>query len=131
MKLLLDTHILLWAAGEPQKLPVKIRQLIEDEENTLFFSAASIWEIVMKNGLGRSDFQIEPRMFRSALMDNGYLEVPITSEHVLFVHDLPPLHKDPVDRILVAQSSIEGMALLTVDQAVIDYGGTVISMTDE
>ena len=126
MKLLLDTHILLWAAGEPQKLPVKIRQLIEDEENTLFFSAASIWEIVMKNGLGRSDFQIEPRMFRSALMDNGYLEVPITSEHVLFVHDLPPLHKDPFDRILVAQSSIEGMALLTVDQAVIDYGGTVM-----
>jgi PIN domain nuclease of toxin-antitoxin system len=126
MKLLLDTHILLWAAGEPQKLPVKIRQLIEDEENTLFFSAASIWEIVMKNGLGRSDFQIEPRMFRSALMDNGYLELPITSEHVLFVHDLPPLHKDPVDRILVAQSSIEGMAVLTVDQAVIDYGGTVI-----
>ena len=129
MKLLLDTHILLWAAGEPQKLPVKIRQLIEDEENTLFFSTASIWEIVMKNGLGRSDFQIEPRMFRSALMDNGYLEVPITSEHVLFVHDLPPLHKDPFDRILVAQSSIEGMALLTVDQAVIDYGGTV--MIDE
>lgn len=126
MKLLLDTHILLWAASEPQKLPVKIRQLIEDEENTLFFSAASIWEIVMKNGLGRSDFQIEPRMFRAALMDNGYLELPITSEHVLFVHDLPPLHKDPVDRILVAQSSIEGMAVLTVDQAVIDYGGTVI-----
>ena len=59
-------------------------------------------------------------------MDNGYLEVPITSEHVLFVHDLPPLHKDPFDRILVAQSSIEGMALLTVDQAVIDYGGTVM-----
>ena len=126
MKLLLDTHILLWAAGEPQKLPVKIRQLIEDEENTLFFSAASIWEIVMKNGLGRSDFQIEPRMFRAALMDNGYLELPITSEHVLFVHDLSLLHKDPFDRILVAQSSIEGMALLTVDQAVIDYGGTVI-----
>lgn len=126
MKLLLDTHILLWAAGEPKKLPVKIRQLIEDEENTLFFSAASLWEIVIKNGLGRNDFQIEPRMFRSALMDNGYLEVPITSEHVLFVHDLPPLHKDPFDRILVAQSSIEGMALLTVDQAVIDYGGTVM-----
>jgi len=126
MKLLLDTHILLRAAGDPEKLPIKIRGLIEDEENTLFFSAASLWEIVIKNGLGRNDFQIEPRMFRSALMDNGYLEVPITSEHVLFVHDLPPLHKDPFDRILVAQSSIEGMALLTVDQAVIDYGGTVM-----
>jgi len=126
MKLLLDTHILLWAAGDPKKLPVKIRKLIEDEENTLFFSAASLWEIVIKNGLGRSDFQIEPRMFRASLIDNGYLEVLITSEHVLFVHDLPPFHKDPFDRILVAQSSIEGMALLTVDQAVIDYGGTVM-----
>ena len=126
MKLLLDTHILLLAAGEPKKLPLKIRQLIENEENTLFFSAASLWEIVIKNGLGRNDFQIEPRMFRSALMDNGYLEVPITNEHVLFVHELPPLHKDPFDHILVAQSSIEGMALLTVDQAVIDYGGTVM-----
>ena len=126
MKLLLDTHILLWAAGDPEKLPVKIRELIEDEENMLFFSAASLWEIVIKNGLGRNDFQIEPRMFRASLIDNGYLEVSITSEHVLFVHDLPPLHKDPFDRILVAQSSIEGMALLTVDQAVIDYGGTVM-----
>jgi len=126
MKLLLDTHILLRAAGDPEKLPVKIRELIEDEENTLFFSAASLWEIVIKNGLGRNDFQIEPRMFRASLIDNGYLEVSITSEHVLFVHDLPPLHKDPVDRILVAQSSIEGMALLTVDQAVIDYGGSVM-----
>ena len=126
MKLLLDTHILLWAACDPKKLPVKIRKLIEDEENTLFFSAASLWEIVIKNGLSRNDFQIEPRMFRASLIDNGYLEVSITSEHVLFVHDLPPLHKDPFDRILVAQSSIEGMALLTVDQAVIDYGGTVM-----
>ena len=126
MKFLLDTHILLWAAASPKKIKPAMRRLIEDESNNLFFSAASIWEIVIKNSLGRDDFQVDPRIFRNALLDNGYLEVPITTEHVLLVHDLPPLHKDPFDRILVAQSSIEGMPLLSVDPGVIDYGGTVI-----
>lgn len=126
MKFLLDTHILLSAASAPQRLPAKMRGLIEDEENELFFSAASIWEIVIKNRVGRADFVVDPRIFRTALVDHGYQEVPILCEHVLFVHDLPLLHKDPFDRILVAQSSIEGMGLLTVDPMVIDYGGTVI-----
>lgn len=126
MRLLLDTHILLWAASAPHKLPKKIRNLIEDQSNDLYFSAASLWEIVIKNQLGRDDFVVDPRVFRTALMDHGYKEIAINSEHVLFVHDLPALHKDPFDRILVAQASIEGMGLLTVDQAVIGYGGTVI-----
>lgn len=126
MKLLLDTHILLWAASAPHKLPSKIRDLIEDQNNELYFSAASLWEIVIKNRLGRADFVVDPRVFRTALIDHGYKEISINSEHVLLVHDLPPLHKDPFDRILVAQGSIEGMGLLTVDQTVIDYGGTVI-----
>ena len=131
MKLLLDTHILLWAASTPHKLSPKMRALIEDENNELFFSAASLWEIVIKNRLGRSDFVVDPRVFRTALMDHGYQEIAINSEHVLMVHDLPPIHKDPFDRILVAQGSIEGMGLLTVDQMVIDYGGTVIVDEDE
>jgi PIN domain nuclease of toxin-antitoxin system len=131
MKLLLDTHILLWAAGDPHKIKPQMRALIEDEANTLHYSAASLWEIVIKNRLGRSDFSVDPDIFRAALEDHGYLEVPIRSEHVLFVHSLPPMHKDPFDRILVAQGSIEGMGILTVDQAVIDYGGTVILYDDE
>jgi PIN domain nuclease of toxin-antitoxin system len=90
-----------------------------------------LWEIVIKNRLGRSDFSVDPGIFRTALEDHGYIEVPILSEHVLFVHSLPPIHKDPFDRILVAQGSIEGMGILTVDQAVIDYGGTVIVDLDE
>lgn len=126
MKLLLDTHILLWAASDPQKLPSKMRALIEDVDNALHFSTASLWEIVIKNQLGRTDFVVDPRVFRIALKDHGYIEVPISGEHVLFVHDLPPLHKDPFDRILIAQASVEGMGLLTVDQQLIDYGGTVI-----
>ena len=131
MKLLLDTHILLWAACAPHKLHPKARTLIEDEQNELFYSPASLWEILIKNRLGRSDFQVDPRIFRTALEDHGYRQIPITSEHVLFVHDLPLLHKDPLDRILVAQASIEGMGLLTMDQAVMDYGGTVILDDDE
>jgi PIN domain nuclease of toxin-antitoxin system len=91
MKLLLDIHILLWAAGAPQKISPKMLDLIEDERNTLFFSVASLWEIVIKNSLGRSDFQVAPRIFRSSLVDNGYFEMPMTSEYVLFVHGLPLL----------------------------------------
>ena len=126
MKFLLDTHILLWAAGEPHKLPPPIRVCIENLENELYFSAASIWEIAIKRQWGRADFVVDPRQFHIALKDNGYEELPVRSEHALFVYDLPLIHKDPFDRILVAQSSIEGMGILTVDQAVIDYGGTVI-----
>ena len=131
MKLLLDTHILLWAASAPQKLPAKMRAFIEDANHDLYYSAASLWEIVIKNRLGRSDFVVDPRIFRTALEDHGYQAVPITSEHVLFVHDLPIFHKDPFDRILLAQASIEGMGLLTVDPMVIDYGGTVMLDEDE
>lgn len=126
MKLLLDTHVLLWSASAPQKLPLMMRSLIEEQSNELYFSSASLWEIVIKNRLGRSDFVVDPRVFRTALIDHDYTEVPIRSEHVLFVHDLPAIHKDPFDRILVAQASIEGMGILTVDQMVIDYGGAVI-----
>lgn len=126
MKLLLDTQILLWAAAAPQRLPSKIREMIESYESKLFFSPASLWEIGIKNSLGEADFKVDPRIFRTALEDHGYEEVSIKSEHVLLAHDLPPMHKDPFDRLLVAQSSIEGMGLLTVDQAMIDYGGTVI-----
>lgn len=131
MKLLLDTQILLWAAGAPQKLPTPMREMIESDDHKLFFSAASIWEIAMKNGLGRPDFRVDPRIFRTALEDHGYEEVSIKGEHVLFVNELAPFHQDPFDRILVAQASIEGMGLLTVDPSVMDYGGTVIFDKDK
>lgn len=131
MKYLLDTHILLWAAGEPEKLPPQMRAYIEDVKNEMYFSTASIWEITIKRKLGRDDFAVDPRQFHIALKENGYLELPIRSEHALYVYDLPPIHKDPFDRMLVAQSSTEGMRLLTVDQAVIDYGSAVQFDVDE
>jgi len=125
MKLLLDTHVLLWAAGSPERLSATARVLLEDPQNELLFSAASLWEIVIKCGLGRSDFQVDARVLRRSLLDNGYQELPISSEHAVFIDSLPPLHKDPFDRILVAQATCEGITLLTADAVLAQYPGPV------
>lgn len=125
MKLLLDTHVLLWAASDPHRLPRAARGLIEDRENELLFSAASLWEITIKSSLGRQDFQVDPRLLRRALLDNGYAELPITSEHAVNTDFLPSTHKDPFDRILVAQATVEGFTLLTNDRKLARYPGPI------
>lgn len=125
MKLLLDTHLLLWAAGAPERLPQAARALLTAPENELFFSAASLWEVAIKRGLGRSDFQVDPRVLRRSLLDNGYQELPVTSEHAVSFDQLPPVHKDPFDRLLVAQAWVEGITLLTSDTQVARYPGPV------
>ena len=121
MKFLLDTHVLLWAAGQPDRLPAKVRRLLGDPLNELVFSAASLWEIAIKKGLGREDFQVDARLLRRGLLDNGYSELAITSAHAVAIDGLPPIHKDPFDRLLVAQSMIEGITLLTTDPVVAQY----------
>ncbi len=125
MKLLLDTHLLLWAAGAPERLSAEARALIAAPENELFFSAASLWEIAIKRGLGRDGFQVDARLLRRGLLDNGYSELPVASEHAVAVEGLPPIHKDPFDRILVAQAMVEGIVLLTGDAVVALYPGPV------
>ncbi len=125
MKLLLDTHLLLWAAGEPTRLPRDARVLIETTDNELLFSAASLWEVAIKRSLGRNDFQVDVRLLRRGLLDNGYSELPIASDHVVALESLPPLHKDPFDRILVAQATVEGITLLTIDPLVAQYPGPI------
>jgi PIN domain nuclease of toxin-antitoxin system len=125
MKLLLDTHLLLWAAGEPNRLSAKARSLIDSADNELLFSAASLWEVVIKRGLGRDDFQVDTRLLRRGLLDNGYGELPIVSDHVVAIESLPPIHKDPFDRVLVAQATIEGITLLTTDSLVAQYPGPI------
>lgn len=125
MKLLLDTHLLLWAAGQPEKLSAKARQLLEDPGHALYFSAASIWEIAIKRTLGREDFRVEPRVLRRGLLDNGYDELAISSDHALATDGLPLLHKDLFDRILIAQAVAEGVTLLTADPVVAAYPGPV------
>lgn len=125
MKLLVDTHLLLWAANAPERLPVKALTLLNNPDHELLFSAASIWEIAIKNGLGREDFQVDARLLRRGLLDNCYLELPITSAHAVFVESLPPIHKDPFDRILVAQATTEGITLITADSVVAKYPGPI------
>lgn len=125
MKLLLDTHLLLWAAGAPKRLSGAARRLIQAPDAELFYSAASLWEIVVKRTLGREDFRVEPRALRRGLLENGYAELAVTGEHALAVDTLPPLHKDPFDRILIAQSLTEGITLLTADSHVAKYSGPI------
>lgn len=125
MKLLLDTHLLIWAAIGSDRLSAKARKSIEDPINELYFSAASLWEIAIKNGLGRADFQVDARVLRRALLDNGYQELPITGAHTVAIESLPPIHKDPFDRILVAQATAEGITLLTSDVLVAKYPGPI------
>jgi PIN domain nuclease of toxin-antitoxin system len=125
VKLLLDTHLLLWSAGQPERLSKEVRALIEAPENELFFSSASLWEVVIKRGLGREDFKVDARLLRRGLLDNGYSELPIGSEHVVAIDNLPAIHKDPFDRVLVAQAQVEGITLLTVDPTVAEYPGPI------
>lgn len=125
MKLLLDTQLLLWAAGQPERLSAAARRHIDNPKNELLFSAASLWEIAIKSSLGRDDFRVEPRVLRRGLLDNGYIELPITSEHAVNVESLPPVHKDPFDRLLIAQALVEGITLLTADAQLARYRGPV------
>ncbi len=125
MRLLLDTNLLLRAAGQPDRLPAAARASLDDADNQLLFSAASLWEIAIKRGLGRDDFRVDPRLLRRGLLDNGYGELAITSEHAVAVDLLPSIHKDLFDRILVAQSLVEGITLLTTDPLVARYPGPV------
>jgi PIN domain nuclease of toxin-antitoxin system len=125
MKLLLDSHFLLWTAFDPDRLSDGARQLIEDVGNDLLFSAASIWEIAIKDALGRTDFHCDPVLLRRGLLDNGYEELPITSAHAVAVGRLPSIHKDPFDRMLVAQAIAEGITLLTADARLASYPGPI------
>jgi len=125
MKLLLDTHLLLWAAGEPMRLSKRARTLIGNPSNELLFSAASLWEVAIKRGLGREDFKVDARLLRRGLLDNGYSELPIISDHVVATESLPLIHKDPFDRVLVAQATVEGITLLTIDPLVSQYPGPI------
>ena len=125
MRLLLDTHLLLWAAGPDERLSSPARDLIGDPGNQPLFSAASLWEVVIKSSRGRNDFRIDARLLRRGLLNNGYHELAITGEHALAVASLPPLHHDPFDRMLVAQSVVEGIVLLTSDPLVARYPAPV------
>jgi PIN domain nuclease of toxin-antitoxin system len=120
-----DTHLLLWAAGYNGKLSKDAKRLLDDPRNELCFSPANLWEIAIKCARGDDDFKVDPNLFHRYLLDNGYTELPITSRHTVAVYGLPPIHKDPFDRLLIAQATVEGVILLTIDRTVAKYPGPI------
>ena len=125
MRLLLDTHLLLWTAIQPDRVAAPVRQMIEDPANDLHFSVVSIWEVATKRSLGRADFTVDSHVLRRSLLDSRYEEVVVEGTHAVAVEALPLLHKDPFDRLLVAQAMVEGIVLLTSDIRVARYPGPI------
>jgi len=128
VKLLLDTHILIWVAQDSPMLSPKARALIANLDHELYFSAASLWELAIKNSLSRTGSVIDTARLRRQLLLNGYTELPITSAHAMAVENLPPIHRDPFDRLLFAQASTESLQLLTADALLVQYGPPTVQV---
>lgn len=125
MRLLVDTHLLLWATAKSRRLPREARTMLEDPMNEILFSAASLWEIVIKSALRKADFKVDVARLRPAFAKMGFAELPVSGAHAERLASLPPLHKDPFDRMLVAQSLAEPLVLLTNDGVLAGYGDVV------
>ena len=123
--LLLDTHLLLWAAFEPDRLSPSARLILQSREAPLVFSLATVWELAIKTSLGRPDFSVDPGLFHRALLAEGFVELPITAPKLVRVGSLPRVHRDPFDQLLVAQALEEGLTLLTADATLKRYGSFV------
>lgn len=121
MRLLLDTHVVLWAATGSTRLTPRIHALLQSAENTLVVSAATHWEISIKNSLARPDFDVDLVALQSGLHANGYVDLPVTAAHAAVLSGLPDLHRDPFDRMLVAQALSEGLTLVTADKGILGY----------
>ncbi|MGB0141409.1 MAG: type II toxin-antitoxin system VapC family toxin [bacterium] len=125
MNLLLDTHLLIWVASTPERLSSEALSLLQNPEHKLYFSAVNLWEISIKRRLGRQDFRVDPSLLHRGLIENGYTELAVTSFHCIALEQLPAIHKDPFDRMLVAQAVSEGMLLLTSDSVIAEYPGPI------
>lgn len=128
MKLLIDTHLLLWAAGEPSRVPSRARDLINDLSNIPMFSVVSLMEVSIKTARSRPDFRVDARRLRSMLLASGYEELAVTGEHAVAVGPLEPIHKDPFDRLLLAQAFAEEATLLTSDATLARYQGPILKV---
>ena len=124
-RFLVDTQLLLWNVYGSRKLPARVARLFRDGRHQFFYSAASLWEIAIKAGRGREDFVADTAAIRDALEENGFHELPVAAQHAVAVSTLPPIHSDPFDRMLVAQSLVEPMALITSDERLAAYPGTI------
>ncbi|MEW6490872.1 MAG: type II toxin-antitoxin system VapC family toxin [Thermodesulfobacteriota bacterium] len=125
MRLLLDTHVALWAITDSPRLPAEVRRLLLAPANEVYVSAASVWEISIKHSLGRR-MPISGSQANAYFEEAGYVSLPVTAEHAALVETLPPHHSDPFDRLLVAQALAEPLRLITHDDAVASYSDTVL-----
>jgi PIN domain nuclease of toxin-antitoxin system len=121
LRYLLDTHILIWTLGRLDLIPAGMLERLDDPECSIYFSAINLWEMVIKTALPRRDLQVDPVEARQEALGFGFRELHVTAEHAFTVASLPPLHKDPFDRLLIAQARTEGLDLLTVDNQVQQY----------
>ena len=128
MKFLLDTEFVLWVPIDDRRIGGQAREILTDSANQFVFSVSSIWEIAIKKALRRQDFQFDPREIRRLLIENGYEELTLQSRHVVAVDSMAPIHKDPFDRILIAQAMVEGITLLTSDATIARYPGPILKV---
>jgi len=126
VKLLIDTQLLVWSAIDPERLSKRAEQILSHDQNELHFSTVSLWEIVIKSGLGRGDFNVDAAVLREGLLVNGYLEIVIGGHHAIAVRNLPRLHHDPFDRMLLAQAAVEEFSFITTDGVLAKYPGSII-----
>jgi len=126
VKILLDTHIVLWALADSPRLPEAARKIIMDEDNHILFSAASVWEVAIKHSLSPEQMPVSGADLLDCVRDAGYFELPVTSVHAAAIEALPRRHKDPFDRILLAQAMSEPVRLLTHDSLLGGYGEPVL-----
>lgn len=125
MRILLDTHLLIWAVADPARLDGKTTDELEDPANEILFSAASIWETAIKYGLSRPDFMHEPNQIARAAQQTGFTELPVHATVAATVATLPPLHRDPFDRLLIAQAMAEPALFYTADADLTAYSDLV------
>ncbi len=123
MTLLLDTHVLLWWLADPARLSAPARRAIADGANIVFVSAASVWEMEIKAGLGKLKV---PDDLPAQMQQERLVELPVRMSHAQAVASLPPLHRDPFDRMLIAQARAETLTLVTADSLVLAYGGRLL-----
>ena len=124
-RFLVDTQLLLWSASGSRKLPAAVARLFRDGRHEFHVSAASLWEVAIKTSMGRPDFTVNAAEFRDVLVESGFRELPVTGGHAVAVAALPPIHADPFDRMLVAQANAEPMVLITADERLARYPGTI------
>lgn len=127
MRALLDTHTFLWWNDEPERLPKRVFELITSDQDEIWFSAVTAWEIAIKHGKGKLDLPESPEVYvRSRVALDYFSPLPIDVDHAIHVASLPPIHSDPFDRLLVAQAQLERLAVLTSDPNIARYDVEVV-----